>query len=70
MVGEPATRDLALVADRWSPRQRLPELGAEVDAHLHVRGPWKDQRSALDDEPAVTAAVETIARDAHAKIAA
>jgi hypothetical protein len=33
-------------------------------------GPWQDKRSDLADEPAVTAAVETIAAEEHAMAAA
>ena len=50
-------------------RKRLPNLVADVEAYLHVNGPRKDQLSALDYEPAVTAAVEKIAIDEHANVA-
>ena len=90
MVGEPSTRDPALVADLWSRptpierafgdvhdlcirnhmRKRLPDLVADVEAPLHVKGPWKCQLSELYDEPAVTAAVENIAIDEHSKVVA
>jgi hypothetical protein len=31
---------------------------ADVVAHLDVNGPWQSRRSDVDDDPAVTAAVE------------
>jgi len=43
---------------------------ADVEAHLPVNGPWLYKRSALDDEPAVTAAVEHIAAEEQAIVAA
>jgi hypothetical protein len=51
-------------------RPRLPALVAAVADHLHRHGPWQDTRSALDHAPAITAAVEHIAAEEHAKIAA
>ena len=55
---------------RHHQRNRLPELGADVEDHLHLNGPWKYQRSDLYDAPAVTAAVENIAAAERAKVAA
>jgi transposase len=43
-------------------RKRLRDLVADVVEHLHVNGPWKYKLSELYDEPAVTAAVEQMAR--------
>jgi hypothetical protein len=43
---------------------------ADVEDHLHLNGPWKYTLSELYDEPAVTAAVENIAAEAHAQAAA
>jgi len=55
---------------RHPTRQRLRELGADVDAPLQMHGPWPYKRSEPSDEPAVTTAVENIAAEPHAKIAA
>jgi transposase len=51
-------------------RKRLPDLVAEVEDHVHLNGPWQYTLSDLSDEPAVTAAVEQIATEEHAKAAA
>jgi transposase len=51
-------------------RKRLPDLVADVEAHLHLNGPWRYKLSDLYDEPAVTAAVENIAAEERAKAAA
>jgi putative transposase len=51
-------------------RKRLPDLVADVEEHLHVNGPWLYKLSEIYDEPAVTAAVENIAAEEHAKVAA
>ncbi len=51
-------------------RKRLPDLVADVEDHLHRNGPWPYQLSDLYDEPAVTAAVENIAAEEYAKVAA
>jgi IS1 family transposase len=51
-------------------RTRLPDLVADVEDHLHLNGPWKYKLSDLYYEPAVTAAVEHISADEHAKAAA
>jgi transposase len=51
-------------------RKRLPELVADVEDHLHRNGPWPYKLSDLYDEPAVTAAVEKIAAEEYAKVAA
>lgn len=51
-------------------RKRLPDLVADVEDHLHLNGPWKYKLSELYYEPAVTAAVEHIAAEDHAKVAA
>jgi transposase len=51
-------------------RTRLPELVADVEDHLHLNGPWQYKLSDLYDEPAVTAAVENIAAEELAKVAA
>ena len=51
-------------------RQRLPDLGADVEDHVPLNGPWKEQLSDLYDAPAVTAAVEQRSAQEHAKAAA
>lgn len=51
-------------------RKRLPDLVADVEAHLHVNGPWEYKLSAISYAPAVTAAVEKIVMEEHAKVAA
>jgi putative transposase len=51
-------------------RKRLPDLVADVTDHLQLNGPWKYKLSALYDEPAVTAAMEKIAAEEGAKVAA
>jgi transposase len=51
-------------------RKRLPDLVTDVEDHLHLNGPWPYKLSDLYYEPAVTAAVEKIAAEEHAKVAA
>ena len=51
-------------------RKRLPDLVADVVAHVYLNGPWQYQLSDLYYEPPVTAAVEKIADEDHAKAAA
>jgi putative transposase len=51
-------------------RKRLPDLVADVEEHLHLNGPWQYKLSHLYYEPAVTAAVEKIAVEEHAMVAA
>jgi hypothetical protein len=51
-------------------RQRLLDLVADVEAHLHLNGPWKYKLSPLYDEPMVTAAVEHMTAEAPTKAAA
>lgn len=51
-------------------RKRLPDLVVDVQDHLHLNGPWKYQLSDLYFEPAVTTAVQNIAAEEHAKVAA
>jgi hypothetical protein len=69
----PITRAFGDVHDlctRHDTRQCLQDLVADVGAHLQVNGSWPDKLSARNDEPAVTAAVESIAAEPQAKIAA
>jgi putative transposase len=51
-------------------RKRVPDLIADVEAPLHVHGPWLYKLSQLSYAPAITAAVEKIAAEEHAKVAA
>jgi putative transposase len=51
-------------------RTRLPDLVADVEDHLQLNGPWKYKLSDLYYEPAVTVAVENIAAEELAKVAA
>jgi putative transposase len=51
-------------------RKRLPALVADVEDHVRLNGPWKYKLSDLYYEPAVTAAVENIAAEKHAQVAA
>lgn len=51
-------------------RKRLPELVADVEDHVHLNGPWRYKLSDLYYEPAVTLAVEHIAAEEQAKVAA
>lgn len=67
---EPACGDVHDLCTRHHPRPRLRDLVADVAAPLQVNGPWQDKLSDLDDEPDVTAAVENIAAEQHAKMAA
>ena len=67
---ERAFGDVHDLCTRNHTRKRLPDLVADVEAHLHVNSPWKYQLSELYYQSAVTAAVENIARDEHTKVAA
>ena len=67
---ERAFGDVHDLCSRNHTRKRLPDLVADVEAHLHVNGPSKYQLSELYYESAVTTAVENIARDEHTKVAA
>ena len=51
-------------------RKRLPTLVADVEDHLRLNGPWNYKLSDLYYEPAVTTAVERIAAEEQAKVAA
>jgi len=51
-------------------RKRLLDLVADVEAHLHLNGPWKYKLSQLYYEPMVTAAVEQMTAEAPTKAAA
>ena len=66
---ERAFGDVHDLCTRNHTRKRLRDLVADVEGHLDLNGPWKDKLSDLYYEPAVTAAVEKIAAEEHAKIA-
>jgi putative transposase len=51
-------------------RKRLTDLIADVEDHVQLNGPWKYKLSDLYYEPAVSAAVEQMAAEEHAKVAA
>ena len=51
-------------------RTRLRDLVADVETHLRVNGPWLYKLSMIYYEPAVTAAVEKIAAEEQAQVAA
>jgi hypothetical protein len=51
-------------------RHRRPDLGADVEDHLHLNGPWTYQLSDLYDEPAVTAVVEKISAEKRVQVPA
>jgi putative transposase len=51
-------------------RKRLRDLVQDVERHMQENGPWRYKLSQLYQAPEVTAAVEQIAAEAHAKNAA
>jgi transposase len=51
-------------------RKRLRDLVQDVERHLEENGPWQYRLSRLYDAPEVIAAVENIAAEKHAKVAA
>jgi transposase len=51
-------------------RKRLPDLVADVRAHLHLNGPWPYKLSELYYEPAVSAAVKKLAAAEQTQVAA
>jgi hypothetical protein len=67
---ERAVGDVHDLGTRHHTPQRFRDLVTDVDAPLQVTGPWQYQLSARYSEPAVTAAVENIAAEPHAKSAA
>jgi putative transposase len=67
---ERAFGDVHDLCTRNHTRTRLPDLVADVEDHLHLNGPWKYKLSDLYYEPVVTTAVEPIAAQEQAKVAA
>jgi putative transposase len=67
---ERAFGDVHDLCTRNHTRKRLRDLVADVEAHLQLNGPWPYKLSELYYEPDVTAAVENIAAEHHAKLAA
>jgi putative transposase len=51
-------------------RKHLPDLVADVEEHSQLNGPWKYRLSGLYYQPTVTAAVEKIAAEEQATVAA
>jgi DDE superfamily endonuclease len=51
-------------------RKRLRDLVKDVEQHMHENGPWRYNLSRLYQAPEVTAAVDRIAAEEQAKIAA
>jgi transposase len=69
----PIERVFGDVHDKWTrnhQRKRLRDLVQDVERHMEEHGPWQYRRSHLYDAPEVTAAVEHIAAEQHAQIAA
>jgi hypothetical protein len=65
----PIERALGEVHDKWTrnhTRQRMWQLGQDVEQHLRVNGPWPSALSALDYTPEVTAAVQALHASATA----
>lgn len=67
---ERAFGDVHDLCTRNHTRRRLRDLVADVETHLQVNGPWPYKLSAVYYEPDVTAAVEKLAAEEHAKVAA
>jgi putative transposase len=67
---ERAFGDVHDLCTRNHTRKRLRDLVADVEAHLHVNGPWPYKLSEIYYEPAVTAAVENMAAEEHSTAAA
>jgi putative transposase len=67
---ERAFGDVHDLCTRNHTRKRLRDLVADVEAHLHMNGPWHYELSDLYSAPAVTATVEKIAAEEQAKVAA
>jgi hypothetical protein len=67
---ERACGDVHDCCTRHHRRKRVSDLVADVEAHLHVTGPWLYKLSQRYYEPAITAAVEKIAAAEHAQVAA
>jgi transposase len=55
---------------RHHQRQRLCDLGQDIKRPVEVNGPWQYRLSQLYNALEITAAVEPIAAEAQAKIAA
>ena len=51
-------------------RKRLRDVVQDVEQHIRDNGPWKDHLSPRYQDPEVTAAVEHMALEAQAKLAA
>jgi hypothetical protein len=51
-------------------RKRLRDLVQDVERHMQENGPWQYKLSQLYDTPEVTAVVEHMTTEKHAKLAA
>jgi putative transposase len=67
---ERAFGDVHDLCTRNHTRRRLRDLVADVETHLQVNGPWHYKLSEVYYGPDVTAAVEKIAAEEQAKVAA
>jgi len=67
---ERAFGDVHDLCTRNHTRKRLRTLVADVEEHLYANGPWPYKLSKLYYEPTVTVAVEYLAVEEHANIAA
>ena len=67
---ERAFGDVHDTCTRNHKRQRLRDVVQDVERHVQVNGPWKYSLSQIYQAPEVTAAVEHIALEEQAKIAA
>jgi putative transposase len=67
---ERAFGDVHDLCTRNHTRQRLRDLVADVEEHLHVNGPWLYKLSDIYYEPAVSAEVENMTAEEPSKFAA
>ena len=67
---ERAVGDVHDRCTRTHTRRRLRDLVADVATPLPVHGPWQSKLSEVYDEPDVTAALEKIAAEEQARVAA
>jgi putative transposase len=67
---ERAFGDIHDCCTRNHQRKRLPDLVADVEDHMNLNGPWQYKLSHLYYDPAVTEAIEKMAAEEHAMVAA
>jgi hypothetical protein len=73
LQANPMERALGDVHDRCTrnhTRRHVRDLVADVEEHLHVKGPWRYKLADIYDEPAVTAAVENRTAEERSQSAA